>query len=284
MCGSCMDPAPRSRRPPQGPIGGYRLADVHRCRLRRWDPMTTTTTNDPPADPPHDPADDRTIHTSHLPWRLEFPGPRRATIREAGLGDSRAVSCRITPLHGVRSAAEVGRTRGDVVALMMVRGGSEYLHQYDRTSLVRPGQAVLWDGVCPMTCDTGEGVRKQTLFMPRDRLRARRRCGCWAGGSPPRSTRAPRTAPSPDSPRTSPPSWCSACWPGSTAGRATHDRCCWPASASSSTPTSPIPTCRSRSSPPPTRCRCATCTPCSPTPARPRRDTCAAGASSGPAS
>lgn len=126
--------------------------------------MTTTTTNDP--------ADDRAIHTSHLPWRLEFPGPRRATIREAGLGDSRAVSCRITALHGVRGAAEIGRTGGDVVALMMVRGGAEYLHQYARTSLVRPGQAVLWDGVCPMTCDTAEGVVKQTLFMPRERLRA----------------------------------------------------------------------------------------------------------------
>ncbi|MFC5207299.1 hypothetical protein ACFPM0_12200 [Pseudonocardia sulfidoxydans] len=39
-----------------------------------------------------------------------------------------------------RSGQRAGRAdRGDVVALMTVRGGSERLHQYGRTSAVRPG-------------------------------------------------------------------------------------------------------------------------------------------------
>jgi AraC-like DNA-binding protein len=127
--------------------------------------MTMITRHSPTADS-SGAAD--SIHESHLPWQLEFTAPVVPTTREVSFGRARTIACRIGPLRGWRRSAELRRTPGDFVGLMLVRRGHEYVEQFGRTALVQPGCAVLWDGVRPMSCATTTGLVKQTLFFPRD--------------------------------------------------------------------------------------------------------------------
>jgi AraC family transcriptional activator of tynA and feaB len=111
------------------------------------------------------------ISLSHLPWALRLDGAEVPRTREADLGGSRVVRCRIGAMTGRRSPSEIRQTSGEFVALLIVHRGEETLTQGGRSATVRPGTAALWDGVRPVECGTPRELVKHTLFMPRELMR-----------------------------------------------------------------------------------------------------------------
>ncbi len=110
------------------------------------------------------------ISMSHLPWDLDLTAGTAPQAKRWDLGDSWAVGCRIGPMLGRRRKAELRRTPGEYVAVLMVHRGTEVLVQEGRTAEVTAGRAALWDGVRPVECFTGGTLVKHTMFVPRAAL------------------------------------------------------------------------------------------------------------------
>jgi len=110
------------------------------------------------------------IAASHLPWHLDLGATLEPAAERWSLADTWAVNCRIGRMYGQRRPAELRRTPGEFVALLMVHRGTEILVQNGRTTKVTPGTAALWDGVRPVECFTDGPLVKHTVFVPRDVL------------------------------------------------------------------------------------------------------------------
>lgn len=108
------------------------------------------------------------LSLSHLPWALDVSRGTTAAHSAVQLGDARVVDCRMGGMTGSRSVREVRRTDGEYVAVLLVRGGSETFSQDGRQVEVGPGAATIWDGVRPCECASEAGLKKSTLFLPRD--------------------------------------------------------------------------------------------------------------------
>jgi AraC-like DNA-binding protein len=107
------------------------------------------------------------IAASHLPWDLDLRESIVPRAESWSLADTWAVKCRIGWMHGRRRAAELRRTPGEYVAVLMVHSGTELLVQDGRTAEVTAGTAALWDGVRPVECFTEGPLTKHTVFVPR---------------------------------------------------------------------------------------------------------------------
>jgi AraC family transcriptional activator of tynA and feaB len=109
--------------------------------------------------------------TSHLPWRLDVSRGSVLEHRTVHMGESWAVDCRLGGMAGRRDAPQIRRTDGEYVAVLLVRHGTETFTQHGRRAQVGAGTAVIWDGVRPGECVSGQDLVKTTFFMPRDLCR-----------------------------------------------------------------------------------------------------------------
>ncbi len=104
-----------------------------------------------------------------LPWNLDL-----------GVGVSPQTTCHelgiawVTGWRSVgrmtarRGAAELRRTPGEFVGVLMLEQGSQVLVQQGRTAEVRAGAAALWDGVRPLEAFSDGQLVKRTMFVPRE--------------------------------------------------------------------------------------------------------------------
>ena len=109
----------------------------------------------------------------HLPWSLNLPDRDRYECRLDwhGLGGCSVVECRSAPLSGYRDAAEIRRTDGDHVGMLLILSGQERVRQGDVVANLGPGDMLLWDGSRPIRFEVTTLLHKVTLLVPRDRLR-----------------------------------------------------------------------------------------------------------------
>lgn len=116
------------------------------------------------------------ISRTHLPWRLDVDreaDPRAAVvITERRLDDLRLVDCTTGPCSGRRERAEIGRTDGEFVGVLMVLDGREHIEQDDRRIVLDRGQAMLWTSTRPVRFAVPARLAKRTLLVPRARLTA----------------------------------------------------------------------------------------------------------------
>ena len=71
-----------------------------------------------------------------------------------------------------RGNAEIAATDGDPMGILVLRSGRLALTLGDRATIVRPGEALLWDGERRGSFEALEPVVKSTLIVSRERLRA----------------------------------------------------------------------------------------------------------------
>jgi AraC family transcriptional regulator, positive regulator of tynA and feaB len=104
-----------------------------------------------------------------LPWNLSLgPGVRpRTTSYELGAPWVTGWSS-VGKMFARRGTAELRRTPGEFVGVLMVEQGSQVLVQRGRSADVRAGAAALWDGVRPLEAFSEGRLVKRTMFIPRD--------------------------------------------------------------------------------------------------------------------
>ncbi|OOL31548.1 hypothetical protein GQ85_12945 [Rhodococcus rhodochrous] len=106
---------------------------------------------------------------SHLPWNLRFDPTVAPTSTRVNLGQPWVVGCSVGSMSGYRRAAELRRTPGEYIAVLMIRRGTETLTQRGRSAEVTAGTA-LGDGVRPVECFSAGTLIKDTLFVPQHLL------------------------------------------------------------------------------------------------------------------
>ena len=117
------------------------------------------------------------ISATHLPWSLDRPvegPPGDDGLTRFRIGDLTLTDCRCGPCSGSRGPAELASTDEDVVGVLFVRAGVEYVETGDSWSVVRPGTALLWRGDEPIRFALPGRLHKWTLLVPAARLPAAR--------------------------------------------------------------------------------------------------------------
>jgi len=109
----------------------------------------------------------------HLPWSLDLPDRARydCELSWRDLGGCSLVECRSAPLAGRRDAAEIRRTEGEHVGMLLVLSGEEHVRQDDDAIRLGAGDMLLWDGARPLCFEVVRPLHKVTLLVPRERLR-----------------------------------------------------------------------------------------------------------------
>lgn len=107
---------------------------------------------------------------THLPWDLDVTrdGGLRCLTRE--LGDLWLVDCQLGGMVGRREQAELRRTSGEFVAVLLVRYGVECFTQRGQRAQVPSGSMTLWDSTGSSECFSDSRLQKTTLFFPRDQF------------------------------------------------------------------------------------------------------------------
>ena len=108
----------------------------------------------------------------HLPWSLSLPDRARYDCRLNwhDLAGCALVECRSAPLAGQRDHAEIRRTEGDHVGMLLVMAGEERVRQGDVVAHLGPGDMLLWDAAHPIRFEVAGQLHKVTLLVPRERL------------------------------------------------------------------------------------------------------------------
>ena len=125
-----------------------------------------------------DPADQvdafrEAISATHLPWSLDalVDGPPGSDeLTRYRIGDLTLIDCRCGPCSGSRGRSQLAATSDDVVGVLFVRSGVEYVETGESRSVVRPGAALLWRGDEPVRFALPGRLHKWTLLVPAARL------------------------------------------------------------------------------------------------------------------
>ena len=112
------------------------------------------------------------LSSVHLPWSLDLPDQTAHDCQLAwhDLGGCSLVECRSAPLSGHRGPADIRRTEGDHVGMLLVLSGEEYVRQGETATRLGAGDMLLWDGARPIRFEVARPLHKVTLIIPRDRL------------------------------------------------------------------------------------------------------------------
>lgn len=119
------------------------------------------------------------VDRTHLPWQLDtdrdlpvaLPGaePEIAVRR---LDDMALVDCTTGPCSGRRGPAEIRRTDGDYLGVLVVLAGREHVDLGAAAAVLGPGDVVVWDSSRPARFAVPGRLVKRTLLVPRARLAA----------------------------------------------------------------------------------------------------------------
>ena len=114
------------------------------------------------------------ISTTHLPWTMdvspERPGRALARISRRRLGNIDLVDTLCPPCSGRRTPADLQRSPGEYVGVLVVHAGREVVSQGDREVEVGDGALIAWDSVQLASFAVLETSRKQNLLIPRERF------------------------------------------------------------------------------------------------------------------
>ncbi|MFC4950668.1 helix-turn-helix domain-containing protein [Pseudonocardia sp. GCM10023141] len=114
------------------------------------------------------------INRTHLPWQIDVdrdPDPRAtATIAARAVDDLLLVDCATGPCSGRRGRAEIGRTGGEYLGVLIVLEGREHIEQDNRRIVLERGEALVWNSSRPARFVVPGGLRKRTLLVPRARI------------------------------------------------------------------------------------------------------------------
>lgn len=139
--------------------------------------MTLTAERWTLADLPRTERDDafrEAVCATHLPWSLEsgpaVPGPIGLTRYR--VGDLALVDCRCGPCAGSRGRAQLAATDADLVGVLFVREGVEFVEVGGSRVVVGPGSALLWRADQPVRFRVPGRLHKWTLLVPASRLPA----------------------------------------------------------------------------------------------------------------
>jgi AraC-like DNA-binding protein len=114
------------------------------------------------------------IGRTHLPWQLEPESDAGArptgTLVERSLDGLTLVDCATGPCSGRRGRAEIRRTEGDYLGVLVVLDGRERVEQGERAVVLGRGEALVWSSSSPIRFAVPGGLRKRTLLVPRGRL------------------------------------------------------------------------------------------------------------------
>ena len=109
------------------------------------------------------------ISATHLPWSLDAPvdgPPDPMSSPGTGSRDLTLIDCRCGPCSGSRGRSQLAATSDDVVGVLFVRSGVEYVETGESRSVVRPGAALLWRGDEPVRFALPGRLHKWTLLVP----------------------------------------------------------------------------------------------------------------------
>jgi AraC-like DNA-binding protein len=108
----------------------------------------------------------------HLPWSLHLGDRDRydCDLSWHDLGGCTLIECRSEPLSGYRDTADIRRTEGDHVGMLLVLSGRERVRQGDIVASLGPGDMLLWDGTRPVEFEVMTPLHKVTMLVPRARL------------------------------------------------------------------------------------------------------------------
>ncbi|MFN3548213.1 MAG: helix-turn-helix domain-containing protein [Mesorhizobium sp.] len=112
------------------------------------------------------------LSSVHLPWSLDLVdrAGHDCSLAWHDLGGCSLVECNSAPLSGHRDQADIRRTEGDHVGMLLVLSGEEYVRQDETATRLGPGDMLLWDGTRPIRFEVARPLHKVTLLIPRDRL------------------------------------------------------------------------------------------------------------------
>jgi AraC-like DNA-binding protein len=113
------------------------------------------------------------ISATHLPWSLAPPvdgPPGSDELTRYRIGDLTLIDCRCGPCSGSRGGSQLAATSDDVVGVLFVRSGLEYVEAGGSWSVVRPGAALVWRGDEPVRFTLPGRLHKWTLLVPSSRL------------------------------------------------------------------------------------------------------------------
>jgi AraC-like DNA-binding protein len=111
------------------------------------------------------------VARTHLAFALD-PSPEScdsfaATVHEQRLGDMGLLETDVLAHRGRRTRQQVAANTRDVVGIHFIRSGSVCIEIDNANTVLRPGDAMFWDGAATGRYEIPEPVRKTTLVIPR---------------------------------------------------------------------------------------------------------------------
>lgn len=111
------------------------------------------------------------VAQTHLAFALnpspESGGSFAATVHEQRLGDMGLLETDVLPHRGRRTRQQVAANTRDVVGIHFIRSGRVCIEIDNANTVLRPGDAMFWDGAATGRYEIPEPVRKTTLVIPR---------------------------------------------------------------------------------------------------------------------
>lgn len=114
------------------------------------------------------------LNTSFLRWSLSERVSEQfdASVRQRSFSDFRISRCRCGPTTGARTRSEVSETDQDLMAILLIQSGDEYVEIDGKGFDLTPGSILLWDSERPMKFHVRSPLDKLTLFAPADAVQS----------------------------------------------------------------------------------------------------------------
>lgn len=115
------------------------------------------------------------LNDSHLEWVLNKPlSPKfSGEIEMKKIGGIRLLHCICEPCDGKRTINEIRQSKEAYFGLLHIYEGYELVRCSDKEVCLDQSGFVLWDSTRPVEFKLGARLKKVTLLVPQDKLRAR---------------------------------------------------------------------------------------------------------------
>lgn len=115
------------------------------------------------------------LNESHLEWALSKPSSHQfyGEIEMRDIGGIRLLHCKSDPCHGLRTKHEIGQSTEAYFGLLLIYEGNELVKCGDKDEYIDHYGCVLWDSTRPVEFELKSVLKKVTLMVPQDLLRAR---------------------------------------------------------------------------------------------------------------
>jgi len=114
------------------------------------------------------------LNDSHLKWSLNNTTPAHylSKMRMRHLGGIRLVNCNCEPCFGARTASDIRMSDGEYFGLLYIYEGAEIVSHEDKTVEMKSNSFMIWDSTKRIEFKLLSDIKKLTLLIPQDRMRA----------------------------------------------------------------------------------------------------------------